>query len=1036
MHAHADKTAAQPNRAATGRSAQSPIQKKADNQTGLPDQLKGGIEALSGMSMDHVRVHYNSSRPAQLNALAYAQGSEIHVAAGQERHVPHEAWHVVQQAQGRVAATRQMKGNIALNDQAGLEREADEMGARALGHQSAWLPPRSFAAAQAGVKPVVQREIDTSASKTPKDKHENLEKVLFGMVQTVKSVSQDEDQAIAEPAQVAATAATTKAFKGNNVDPATKKVIEARIKARGGVAKAARVEDTYFSQEKDSATWAKNVASMANDPRFEATALRFEERIGVLAHNHPKAEAVCKKGGARVLEYLDTKHREAADSVAEIDNELKSFGMADSGWSGAVGKNAEAIKKVLGGGSVGEMVAHVEAFVTNVLMKDVMENHVPWRTFAADLGLDRSKLDRAYARSAFTGDKYLGYELPKGSAGERQWHSRVKIVDEKGEFGRDMQSQHHPSGVKAPGAGKAKPGKTTRKKAQITEAAPIGIGLKLGEQETAFQQSHTHSDTALNWEEGARLWLLNEFDSWVYTQRQLSLPLVAGPSGTSARIMQAFDFLSAGPAADVRLAAIGALLPPRHHTLVEVMFGCEPYGAPPYDKGPKMYHQLAPLTDEEIRTAAGLYPDEMVDPYGVRDARSHPDVPLPALPGPVDQSALTVSPPAKSGGLAAIMGLSLFPASTTPVVTAPIVTTPVPGPQTGFGHTRRTLNRDFGVSRWRDKPNSTTGRMLKAMDRYQSAPNVSVKMTQLVLIEREASSWLASHGASHVILEKTKNAYRAIARDARAAIDSYQAQYLYDLGQDHLFADKLHAEKGRSIVAGHGDAGKLAQDHGLTAAEVAALHTYTGPAYKYINAGLEGDPKALKTRLGGFVRETKTSEGFNGLDKVALAEKARTKLVGSTDPVAKATSEAGRHATVAMMGMMKLPPYTGMVYAGGCITKQEAFKRFKTGTVSERKAFSSTTTVPMTAGMFAATKLYDMKEAYDPKRDPPEAAPFPFVLHYISKTGRDVMEFSPNKGEQEILFAPGSKLRIVVGADSPDLRIDNKNAMIIAEEVV
>jgi hypothetical protein len=75
------------------------------NNTGLPDQLKSGIESLSGLSMDHVRVHYNSAQPAQLNALAYAQGSDIHLAPGQERHLPHEAWHVVQQAQGRVRPT-------------------------------------------------------------------------------------------------------------------------------------------------------------------------------------------------------------------------------------------------------------------------------------------------------------------------------------------------------------------------------------------------------------------------------------------------------------------------------------------------------------------------------------------------------------------------------------------------------------------------------------------------------------------------------------------------------------------------------------------------------------------------------------------------------------------------------------------------------------------------------------------------------------------------------------------------------------------
>jgi hypothetical protein len=103
------------------------------NITGLPDILKAGVESLSGMSLDHVKVHYNSAQPAQLNALACAQGSDIHVAPGEEKHLPHEAWHIVQQAQGRVQPTMQMKDGVPVNDDAGLEREADVMGARALG---------------------------------------------------------------------------------------------------------------------------------------------------------------------------------------------------------------------------------------------------------------------------------------------------------------------------------------------------------------------------------------------------------------------------------------------------------------------------------------------------------------------------------------------------------------------------------------------------------------------------------------------------------------------------------------------------------------------------------------------------------------------------------------------------------------------------------------------------------------------------------------------------------------------------------------
>lgn len=98
----------------------------------LPDNVKQGVESLSGISMDDVKVHYNSAKPAQLNAHAYAQGTDIHIASGQEKHLPHEAWHVVQQKQGRVRPTTMMKAKVPINDDQVLEKEADEMGARAL----------------------------------------------------------------------------------------------------------------------------------------------------------------------------------------------------------------------------------------------------------------------------------------------------------------------------------------------------------------------------------------------------------------------------------------------------------------------------------------------------------------------------------------------------------------------------------------------------------------------------------------------------------------------------------------------------------------------------------------------------------------------------------------------------------------------------------------------------------------------------------------------------------------------------------------
>ncbi|MFN7911619.1 MAG: DUF4157 domain-containing protein [Bacteroidota bacterium] len=107
------------------------IQRKT-NTTGLPENLKSGIENLSGYSLDDVKVHYNSSKPAQLSAHAYAQGNQIHIAPGQQKHLAHETWHVVQQKQGRVKPTKQLKSSVAINDNPALEKEADIMGNKAL----------------------------------------------------------------------------------------------------------------------------------------------------------------------------------------------------------------------------------------------------------------------------------------------------------------------------------------------------------------------------------------------------------------------------------------------------------------------------------------------------------------------------------------------------------------------------------------------------------------------------------------------------------------------------------------------------------------------------------------------------------------------------------------------------------------------------------------------------------------------------------------------------------------------------------------
>jgi len=105
--------------------------KRAEQSGPLPRQLRDGLEAMSGHDLSGVTVHYDSDLPQTVGALAYTQGEDVHLAPGQEKHLAHEGWHVVQQLDGRVASTTEVNG-APVNDQEYLESEADAKGREAM----------------------------------------------------------------------------------------------------------------------------------------------------------------------------------------------------------------------------------------------------------------------------------------------------------------------------------------------------------------------------------------------------------------------------------------------------------------------------------------------------------------------------------------------------------------------------------------------------------------------------------------------------------------------------------------------------------------------------------------------------------------------------------------------------------------------------------------------------------------------------------------------------------------------------------------
>lgn len=116
----------------------------------MPEKVRAKMEGALGLDLSPVRIHERPHVEA-VGALAYTQGTNIHFAPGQYRPwtrrgqelLGHELTHVVQQSQGRVPVTAQAKG-ITINDDATLEREADEMGVRAARGEGDRQPSRSL----------------------------------------------------------------------------------------------------------------------------------------------------------------------------------------------------------------------------------------------------------------------------------------------------------------------------------------------------------------------------------------------------------------------------------------------------------------------------------------------------------------------------------------------------------------------------------------------------------------------------------------------------------------------------------------------------------------------------------------------------------------------------------------------------------------------------------------------------------------------------------------------------------------------------
>ena len=342
--------------------------------------------------------------------------------------------------------------------------------------------------------------------------------------------------------------------------------------------------------------------SMAANPAFEEDAKAFEDKFAKLAWTHGAqgADALAAKAQA----YLLSKSGGAWDAAnVELGKLLKQIGVDDPSWSGAVGKEVKNLMGVFNKGNIAEKMCHVGNFFIKILGNDLL---------AADtdeLGQRLTECKFNVARVLQRQAEMLKKKEQRNDDG-KPWD--ISPVDSDSPVSGQLQTRgDRGEAFELPenDANKAKRADLTRSDRTLTQTGVTMTKRQRGhykEKDQAWDVENEPVKTA----EGTKVWIMNERNKWVQWQRQLSLPIGAGPSGSTNQLMRAGEALGVN-LLQVRTSCIAYILPEHHHTLVEILAAAAAFGCH-YTAGQKMYRSIAPFTKGQLQACGkdGKFPDE------------------------------------------------------------------------------------------------------------------------------------------------------------------------------------------------------------------------------------------------------------------------------------------------------------------------------------------------------------------------------------------------------------------------------------------
>lgn len=625
---------------------------------GLPKELKRGVESLSGLDMSDVKVHYNSSKPAQINALAYTQGSNIYMSSGQEKHLPHESWHVVQQRQGRVASNVQLQksptnenNKLAINNDPVLEREADIMGAKAA----------SLASSEEHYS---ERTVNNGISSGTPSSATQLKKLPVASIgnQIIQCLYKDE-------------AILFEKNLGNYLFTHNKSTSA----AAGGLNKMKQVMGVTADRNKAAEVFG------GDDPRYPGNVGKDVDRvIDAVDHGNLREKMTAFYNAALGPFKTMISDRINGANWQQSKEDLKAKGISLQGINDIAArktqidnvKSRSAIKyKVLSDKKIEQLSdlylpagdpflrdsedelykaqsiskskqPRTEAFDLEVpeLAKLTLTGLTEFNFQVSDLKGDHgASFGNFFATSTFLTikDTLSKFHGESDTGKKRQLFSQLSnatwkwikdnkkdapslALESKGEkdkrasieaLSKALARVYSSSERKSSDLGAA--ALSSREKKFILEKLP-----SYNSEQDETRPAQFDAEKKLPWEEGGTRYKPNLSNSWIKNAVEvLKMPVVSGPSGTTDRMFQAIKYLGVwnNPVVpvDFRMSLLGWMLTSRDHSFHEIMAVAKTYGLA-YEGGPDCYKNITPMAEDELRNNVcnspgyeRLFPDEV-----------------------------------------------------------------------------------------------------------------------------------------------------------------------------------------------------------------------------------------------------------------------------------------------------------------------------------------------------------------------------------------------------------------------------------------